>query len=71
MDLSGRRYGKFSYWGGHVVGGCANFFTNFEQRRGLKPEEVDSLCSAVGYQRRREGHPKWFADRYMKGSGAA
>lgn len=70
LDLSGR-YGRFSYWSGHVVGGCANFVTRFEERRGLPPEEIESLCAAVGYQRRREGPPKWFADRYMKRPGAA
>lgn len=35
----------------NVVGGCADFYTDFEQRRHLPPDEINALFSAVGYQR--------------------
>jgi hypothetical protein len=34
----------------HVVAGCARFYTDFEERRNLPPEELRMLCAAVGYQ---------------------
>jgi hypothetical protein len=49
--LAGFGQKRISFWGGHVQGGCANFSTNFEQRRHLSPEEITALCAAVGYQR--------------------
>ena len=45
-----------------VVGGCARFFTEFHQNRHVPEEEMEELCAAVGYPRRRKGLPKWIKD---------
>lgn len=47
----------FSYWSGHVLGGCAKFYTDFEERRHVPEEEMNELCAAVGYQHKRKGIP--------------
>jgi hypothetical protein len=47
---------RISFWGGHVQGGCADFYTDFEQRRHLPPEEITALCAAVAYQRSEDEH---------------
>lgn len=41
-----------------VVGGCANFHADFENRRGLLPQELDELCEAVGYRSTISGRVK-------------
>lgn len=56
----------FSYWSRHVVGGCAKFYTDFEQRRHLPHEEMNELCAAVGYQRQREGLPDWLTNLFLE-----
>ncbi len=53
---------KFSFLGQHVLGGCADFYTDFEQRRQLPREEITALCAAVGYQRARKEYPAWLAN---------
>jgi len=60
--LVGMGQKTISFWSGHVLGGCAYFYVDFEQCRHLPPEEIGALCAAVGYQRGRDELPTWLAN---------
>ena len=50
------------------VRGCADFRSDFEQRRLLLAEEMNKLCTAVGYQRESEGFPPWVTKLFSESS---
>ena len=50
------------------VRGCAEFRSDFEQRRLLTHEEMTALCAAVGYRREQEGLPTWLTDLLSENS---
>lgn len=59
LNLVGFGKKAFSYCARDVVGGCATFHTDFNQRRQMPQEEIRTLCAAVGYQGKRVGLPDW------------
>lgn len=68
LNLFGLYQLKFWVHDRHLVGGCADFRSDFEQRRLLPPEEMSALCAAVGYQRAQEGLPTWLTDLFSENS---
>jgi hypothetical protein len=63
--LAGGGERVISYSNHDVVGGCARFSSDFEQRRHLENEEIGQLCVAVGYAGKRDGLPKWLTDQVV------
>jgi hypothetical protein len=68
LNLVGFGKKAFSYCARDVVGGCATFHTDFDQRRQMPQEEIRTLCAAVGYQGKRVGLPDW---RFLTGPFSA
>ena len=71
------KYGRWLYWLGYhrkaftimtrdVVGGCANFYTDFEDRRMLARQEILSLAAAIGYRRETKSLPPWLTDLFSE-----
>jgi hypothetical protein len=69
--LAGLGNKKLSFLGRDVLGGCANFYTDLEQRRHLPPEEITALCAAVGYQRSEDEDQRGIEPSFPTTPGAA
>ena len=54
----------FTYWPRDVVGGCANFYTDFEDRRMLGRQEILSLAAAIGYRPETKSLPPWLTNLF-------
>ena len=50
LQLLGKGDKKYTILTYHIVGGCARFFTDFNEREHLSNEEMGRLLAAVGYQ---------------------
>ena len=50
LNLIGKGGKQYSVWTYNIVGGCARFFQEFEEREHLSGSEVDRLLAAVKYK---------------------